>query len=124
MRNSNHHPHRKGLSVNHFHVERDEIRLRFSAAMSDMYRLEVPLYGTLLDLVAEVDGAPNVERHGAIRLGTATELRTMRRVLAVMGMQPVGYYDLAPACVPVHSTAFRPVTREALRASPFRLFTS
>ena len=39
-------------------------------------------------------------------------------------MAPVGYYDLSTAGVPVHSTAFRPVTDEALRRNPFRVFTS
>lgn len=122
----------------------DDIRSRFSSAMSDMYREEVPQYGTLLDLVADINArhlaaAPqqhlaleaagdlerlHVERHGAIRLGTAEELSQARRVFAVMGMQPVGYYDLSVAGVPVHSTAFRPVTDEALAANPFRIFTS
>lgn len=122
----------------------DTIRSRFSAAMSQMYRQEVPAYGTLLDLVSEVNGAVldrnpalrdrlvdgeqldriSEERHGAIRLGTAAELATMRRLFAVMGMYPVGYYDLTEANVPVHSTAFRPVGRAALRRNPFRVFTS
>ncbi|WP_395455223.1 VOC family protein [Azospirillum melinis] len=48
----------------------------------------------------------------------------MRRLFAVMGMQPVGYYDLSEAGVPVHSTAFRPVDGEALSRNPFRVFTS
>lgn len=125
-------------------VSADEIRTRFSRAMSDMYRDEVPQYGTLLDLVAEVNADVlqsqpavqqelaragdlerlNLERHGAIRLGTAYELSTMRRLFAVMGMQAVGYYDLSVAGVPVHATAFRPVADEALRNNPFRVFTS
>lgn len=122
----------------------DEIRGKFSSAMSAMYRLEVPQYGTLLELVADVNAATMwtngeirrsladqqelgrlaVERHGAIRVGTAQELATLRRIFQVMGMQPVGYYDLSVAGVPVHSTAFRPVTPEALRKNPFRVFTS
>jgi uncharacterized glyoxalase superfamily metalloenzyme YdcJ len=122
----------------------DDIRAAFSAAMSDMYRKEVPAYGTLMDLVAEVNGAtlaaePDLrarldatdaldriseERHGAIRLGTAAELSMMRRVFAVMGMYPVGYYDLSTAGVPVHSTAFRPVGDASLKRNPFRVFTS
>lgn len=48
----------------------------------------------------------------------------MRRIFAVMGMYPVGYYDLSTAAVPVHSTAFRPVGEEALKRNPFRVFTS
>jgi len=126
------------------HIPPNEIRTRFSQAMSDMYRQEVPQYGTLLDLVADVNAevladAPerrtqmarsgeldrlHLERHGAIRLGTSTELATMRRIFAVMGMEPVGYYDLSVAGVPVHSTAFRPITDAALAANPFRVFTS
>ncbi|MBM9402930.1 VOC family protein [Gluconacetobacter azotocaptans] len=122
----------------------DAIRLAFSRAMSAMYRNEVPQYGTLLDLVRDVNAAlldddPALsahlartgelerlgdERHGAIRLGTAAELSDIRRVFAVMGMEPVGYYDLAAAGVPVHSTAFRPVGEAALAACPFRVFTS
>lgn len=110
--------------------------------------------------------------------GTATELATIRRMFAVMGMLPVvshalmhgdaghgehgtvapafppftslrfpvsashvplvhlpflsslpavrlqAYYDLTAAGVPVHSTAFRPVSPASLAASPFRIFTS
>lgn len=41
-----------------------------------------------------------------------------------MGMQPVGYYDLSSAGVPVHSTAFRAVHEQSLHISPFRVFTS
>lgn len=122
----------------------DAIRAAFSAAMSAMYRDEVPAYGTLMALVADVNeatlaGQPELrasleatetldriseERHGAIRLGTEAELAMMRRVFAVMGMFPVGYYDLSEAGVPVHSTAFRPVGETALNINPFRVFTS
>jgi uncharacterized glyoxalase superfamily metalloenzyme YdcJ len=125
-------------------VPADAIRASFSAAMSEMYRLEVPQYGTLLKLVDESNAAvlahdPALaeamarngeaerlagERHGAIRLGTPAELSLMRRAFAVMGMHPVGYYDLAAAGVPVHSTAFRPIEEAALTANPFRIFTS
>ena len=125
-------------------ISPDAIRTLFSNAMSEMYRTEVPAYQTLVELVREVNEAVlaadpaerhrletagglariTEERHGAIRLGTAHELSTMRRLFAVMGMQPVGYYDLSEAGVPVHSTAFRPVTDEALSRNPFRVFTS
>ena len=125
-------------------VSPDLIRQRFSKAMSDMYREEVPLYGALMELVEQtnrhvLDSDPQVaqqltstgeierldlERHGAIRVGTAAELATLARLFAVMGMHPVGYYDLTPAGVPVHSTAFRAVHEAALQVSPFRVFTS
>ncbi|MCP3468988.1 VOC family protein [Bradyrhizobium sp. CCGUVB1N3] len=122
----------------------DEIRTLFSRAMSEMYRAEVPQYGTLIELVNDINREAlrrheqlraslersdelerlNVERHGAIRLGRADELFNMRRVFAVMGMHPVGYYDLSVAGVPVHATAFRPIGDTALRRNPFRVFTS
>jgi uncharacterized glyoxalase superfamily metalloenzyme YdcJ len=41
-----------------------------------------------------------------------------------MAMFPVGYYDLSVAGLPIHSTAFRPVTKEELAKNPFRIFTS
>ena len=92
-------------------VSADNIRSAFSASMSAMYRTEVPAYGTLMELVADVNAATlkaqpemlarledtdsldriSEERHGAIRLGTAAELSMMRRAFAVMGMFPAGY---------------------------------
>jgi len=129
--------------MDHF-LSADAIRTRFSQAMSAMYQQEVPQYGTLMELVQQVNARCladnpalharleaadelsrlNLERHGAIRVGTAQELATLRQMFAVMGMVPVGYYDLSQAGVPVHSTAFRPVSYEALRRNPFRIFTS
>lgn len=125
-------------------VSETDIRGMFSEAMSQMYREEVPLYADLLDIVLDANArflaanprfSANLdhyddfhrigqERHGAIRLGTPAELSMMRRVLAVMGMRPVGYYDLSLAGVPVHSTAFRPIDPDSLNRNPFRLFTS
>ena len=125
-------------------ITADEIREQFSQAMSAMYQQEVPQYGTLLELVADVNLAVlennptlheklanadelarlNVERHGAIRVGTAEELSTLRRMFAIMGMFPVSYYDLSQAGVPVHSTAFRPIDDASLSRNPFRVFTS
>ena len=37
------------------HVSTSDIRSAFSAAMSAMYREEVPAYGTLMELVARVN---------------------------------------------------------------------
>lgn len=101
-------------------ITADDIREHFSQAMSAMYQQEVPQYGTLLELVADVNLAVlennpllheqlanadelarlNVERHGAIRVGTAQELSTLRRMFAIMGMYPVSYYDLSQAGCP------------------------
>jgi uncharacterized glyoxalase superfamily metalloenzyme YdcJ len=126
------------------YLSKNEIRARFCRAMSAMYKAEVPLYGALVELVEKVnadviaadpalkarleklDNLARIseERHGAIRLGKPEELFTIRRLFAVMGMEPVGYYDLSVAGIPVHSTAFRPTQGEALKRSPFRVFTS
>ena len=122
------------------YVTTDDIREAFAQAMSTMYQQEVPLYGTLLELVADVNlgvlerhpevlehlandddlARLNIERHGAIRVGTAEELAGLRALFAVMGMYPVGYYDLSVAGMPVHSTAFRPIDDAALARNPFR----
>lgn len=109
----------------------DEIRAMFASALSDMYRREVPQYGTLLKLVSDINRQKDVnlsrievERHGAIRLGTAAELAMMRRLFSVMGMYPVGYYDLTVAGLPVHATCFRPLEKKSLDFNPFRVFTS
>src|SRR5699024_9326937 len=96
-------------------IETADIRARFARAMSEMYQTEVPQYGTLISLVDAINEQVlaeqpelkaslvaagelerlSVERHGAIRVGTAEELGVLRRLFAVMGMQPVGYYDLS-----------------------------
>lgn len=125
-------------------IDQNALRAAFSSAMSKMYRAEVPAYGILMDLVTEVnaetllsdtsladtlratDGLNRIsdERHGAIRVGTEIELKMIRRAFALMGMFPVGYYDLSVAGIPVHSTAFRPLNHDALSHNPFRVFTS
>lgn len=131
-------------------ADRDDLRTSFTLAMSAMYKKEVPLYGDLVHIVNEVnsvalsatagvgDDARNlalkygdvastrldVERHGAIRLGTAEELRTMARVFGVIGLHAVGYYDLSAASLPMHATCFRPRTASSLHRNPFRVFTS
>lgn len=120
-------------------ITADEIREQFSQAMSAMYQQEVPQYGTLLELVADVNLAVlennptlheklanadelarlNVERHGAIRVGTAQELSTLRRMFAVMGMYPVSYYDLSRQASPYIPQPFVPSTMPRYRATRF-----
>ncbi len=121
-----------------------ELRAAFARSLSAMYGREVPAYPTLVDVASAVnadvlarDGADaerlgsigrvTAERHGAIRVGTPTELAQVARVFGAFGMEPVGFYDLrdAPgAPVPVVSTAFRPVAADELARNPFRVFTS
>ena len=118
----------------------DSLRGLFASRMSRMYRDEVPLYGTLLSIVADVNARKvaagmavsdeemsrlNVERHGAIRVGTPAELALLARIFRVFGMRPVGYYDLwTDSGLPIHSTAFRPVGSAELMKNPFRIFCS
>ncbi|GAA1133584.1 2-oxoadipate dioxygenase/decarboxylase family protein [Arthrobacter flavus] len=110
------------------------LRARFAQRLSDLYGEEVPAYNTLVKVsqaVNEKTIAENhvdaerfgsisrvtAERHGAIRVGSAMELRQVSRVFAALGMYPTGYYDLRdakPAPIPVVSTAFRPLDREQL----------
>jgi uncharacterized glyoxalase superfamily metalloenzyme YdcJ len=121
-----------------------QLRAEFARRMAAMYGREVPAYNTLVEVSTEVnrdvvarDGAAaqrlgslgrvTAERHGAIRVGTPTELAQVAKVFAAVGMHPVGCYDLreaAQAAVPVVSTAFRPVGADELERNPFRMFTS
>lgn len=122
-------------------VHPDDLRTTFALALSQMYRNEVPLYGDLIRIVQGVnakvlsnpEGASKsvdslerltLERHGAIRLGTPEELRTVRRIFALLGMQAVGYYDLYVAGLPMHATCFRPTSTSSLARNPFRVFTT
>ncbi|KAJ4346374.1 uncharacterized protein N0V89_010303 [Didymosphaeria variabile] len=127
-------------------VDPNELRTTFSLAMSAMYKKEVPLYGDLIKIVQSVNEEAlrnsadpkitamrngnlaserlDLERHGAIRLGTPHELQTVRRIFAIIGLYPVGYYDLSPAGLPMHATCFRPTTTAALSRNPFRVFTT
>ncbi|CAO2658858.1 Nn.00g065810.m01.CDS01 [Neocucurbitaria sp. VM-36] len=128
------------------YVDTDELRTTFALAMSAMYKREVPLYGNLIRIVRTINEEAleqssnpritalrygdvaaerlDLERHGAIRLGTPYELKTVRRIFEVIGMSPVGYYDLSQAGLPMHATCFRPITVLALKRNPFRVFTT
>ena len=121
-----------------------ELRAAFAARMAGVYGREVPAYTTLVEVSEAVNAAVvdrlgasaerlgsidrvTAERHGAIRVGTPTELAQVARVFGAVGMHPVGFYDLrdaARSAVPVVSTAFRPVAADELARNPFRMFTS
>lgn len=121
-----------------------DLRAAFARSLSAMYGTEVPAYTTLVEVSTAVNSdvmaadperaerlgridRVTAERHGAIRVGTAAELRDVAQVFAALGMEPVGFYDLRGndrASLPIVSTAFRPTTREALAINPFRVFTS
>jgi uncharacterized glyoxalase superfamily metalloenzyme YdcJ len=110
-----------------------------------MYKNEVPLYGDLIDLVTNVNHDVlssssalgqikavadedlmrlTLERHGAIRVGTAAEFAVLAKIFVLLGMSPVGFYDLSDCGLPIQATAFRPIGEGALQRNPFRVFTS
>jgi len=121
-----------------------DLRAGFARSLSAMYGTEVPAYNTLVEVSTAVNAdvlaadpvraerlgridRVTAERHGAIRVGTATELRQVAQVFAALGMEPVGFYDLRgteSTSLPIVSTAFRPTSPEALAINPFRVFTS
>lgn len=119
-------------------VSTAELRSRFAAALSALYAREVPAYRTLVEVTQRVNAQVrrregrsagdgdrvDVERHGAIRVGSARELAAVARLFAGLGMHPVGCYDLRASGVPVVATAFRPIEQDELAANPFRVFTS
>lgn len=125
-------------------VDTHALRREFSNRLSALYAAEVPLYGQLVATVREVNrevvrAQPQFgwvegdvdrlseERHGAIRLGREDEMRTMAGFFAALGMRPVNFYDLSAAgakALPIIATAFRPVDRQAIEVSPFRVFCS
>ena len=121
-----------------------QLRARFALALAELYGREVPAYTTLVEVSRAVNAdfvaahqadaerlgslaRVTAERHGAIRVGSATELAQAGRLFAGFGMEPVGFYDLRDAsasAVPVVSTAFRPIETAELARNPFRVFTS
>lgn len=121
--------------VEHGYVDGEILRTNFALAMSNMYKAEVPLYDDLVSIVQSVNASVHetpsdninritLERHGAIRLGTSYELRTVRRIFSLLGMHPIGYYDLSVAGLPMHATCFRPRDTQSLAKNPFRVFTT
>lgn len=74
-------------------VSPDDIRTRFSRAMSRMYREEVPAYGALCDLVAEVNGSrlPDSKSHATSLARIAEERHGARASLHAAPLCRHGY---------------------------------
>lgn len=126
------------------HVTSTYIRTLFSESLSRVYKSEVALYTDLVKVVNDVNetileqneglrkdlerkndlNRLDLERHGAIRLGSPEELHMMARFLGAMGMVSVGYYDLTQAGLPINATAFRTTDLKSLAENPLRLFVS
>ncbi|KAJ3518552.1 hypothetical protein NM208_g14478 [Fusarium decemcellulare] len=113
----------------------DALRTKFLHGMSQLYRTEVPLYRQLVKIVqkqnhlttSDLDdggGRFEVKRQGAIRLGTPQELHIISRVFGPIWACHLVDTDLSSTGIPLHATAFRPTTAEALSINPFRVFTT
>ena len=117
-----------------------EIRKLVARGFSEMYGRELPEYNRFTVPVkasnlAGLDRRPDPhvnretlmeEKHGAIRVPGAEEMRVVTRIFAVMGMVPVEFYDmtiLGEKSLPMIATAFRSTDR-SVEESAFRMFCS
>ena len=119
---------------------RHEIRRQVARAFSEMYGAELPEYqrfvapvreSNLREIANNQDFVMNQEaiieeKHGAIRVPGAMEMRIVTRIFAQMGMHPVEFYDmtiLGEKSLPMTATAFRPIDH-TINQSSFRMFCS
>ena len=117
-----------------------EIRKLVARGFSEMYGRELPEYNRFTVPVRasnleQLDHHPDPhmnretlmeEKHGAIRVPGAEEMRVVTRIFAVMGMVPVEFYDmtiLGEKSLPMIATAFR-ATDRSVEESAFRMFCS
>ncbi len=117
-----------------------EIRKLVARGFSEMYGRELPEYNRFTVPVrasnlAQLDRHPDPhvnretlmeEKHGAIRVPGAEEMRVVTRIFAVLGMVPVEFYDmtiLGEKSLPMIATAFRSTDR-SVEESAFRMFCS
>jgi uncharacterized glyoxalase superfamily metalloenzyme YdcJ len=122
-------------------ISKNKIRAQFLETLSNIYSEELPQYREFVEIVnasnqefvrknpdKKFDPLTRVreERHGAIRVGKASEMKIISRVFACFAMEPVNFYDLTAVKkpMPVISTAFRPKTKEEIDKSAFRMFVS
>lgn len=106
---------------------RTEVVLRILAE----FERTMPIYRDMMSVAREINnraGESEAKRlgkimHAAIRCASNEELRSIVDVFALMGNQPVNYYDLRER-VSVESTAFRPTTPEDIQENGFRVFCS
>ncbi len=117
-----------------------EVRKLVARGFSEMYGAELPEYNRFTAPVRASNLArlerhpdPHVnretlmeEKHGAIRMPGAAEMRIVTRIFAVMGTHPVEFYDmttLGTKSLPMIATAFR-ATDRSVEVNAFRMFCS
>ncbi|MCA9230856.1 MAG: DUF1338 family protein [Planctomycetales bacterium] len=106
---------------------RREIVLRILA----MFEETMPIYQDMIAVARDINeraGENEAKRlgkimHAAIRCASNAELRTICDLFALMGNEPVNYYDLRER-VSVESTAFRPTSVDEIERDGFRVFCS
>lgn len=107
------------------------IREKIVEAILASFRQSMPIYADMMAVAAEINNAAGAEEadrlgrimHAAIRCASPEELCAIKDILALMGCEPVNYYDLREK-VSVQSTAFRPTCPQDIRRNGFRLFVS
>ncbi len=112
-------------------VPASSIRASIVTAILEHFRSSMPIYRAMMSVAADINqaaGPSEADRlgrimHAAIRCASPQELKTIKDILALMGCEPVNYYDLREK-VSVHSTAFRPTCPEDIKRNGFRLFCS
>ena len=117
-----------------------EIRKLVARGFSAMYGAELPEYNSFTlpvraSNLEQLERHPEPlinretlmeEKHGAIRVPGALEMRVVTRIFSVLGMLPVEFYDmtiLGTRSLPMIATAFR-ATDKSIEENAFRMFCS
>lgn len=112
-------------------IESSWIRAEIVRKLLERFQAALPLYKDMMSVAHDVNnaaGEAEAQRlgkvmHAAIRCASSGELQQICDMFAVMGNEPVNYYDLREK-VSVESTAFRPVSSEEIGRNGFRVFCS
>lgn len=107
------------------------IREKIVEAILASFKQSMPIYAEMMAVAQDINNAAGPQEadrlgrimHAAIRCASPAELRTIKDILALMGCEPVNYYDLREK-VSVQSTAFRPTCPHDIQRNGFRLFCS
>lgn len=113
------------------HVATSVIRAKIVEAILASFKQSMPIYADMMAVAKDINNAAGPQEadrlgrimHAAIRCASPQELRTIKDILALMGCEPVNYYDLREK-VSVQSTAFRPICPQDIGRNGFRLFCS
>lgn len=112
-------------------VPPNELRRDIVRQVLANFEQTMPIYRDMMDVANRINQAAGEDEalrlgkimHAAIRCASPAELKTVRRIFALLACQPVNYYDLREK-VSVQSTAFRPVSQDEIESNGFRLFCS